>query len=144
MLHLRDYSTHTLASRSASCIFIGYNTIYRGYWCLDPTTNNLYTTRHAQLDETTLPFANGSYTSSNLNTLLITSFDEGTPSFQSSSPEDAPSSITMRNHSTRETCPICITIVSPDQPPLASPSNPPTSPPHYNIATPSPPRSTNH
>lgn len=34
--YLRDYSSHKLAPRNISCIFIGYNAQYKGYRCLDP------------------------------------------------------------------------------------------------------------
>lgn len=42
--YLRDYSPHKLAPRSTPCIFIGYSTNYKGYRCLDPTFNRIYTT----------------------------------------------------------------------------------------------------
>lgn len=48
--YLRDYSTHKLAPHSAPCIFLGYNSSYKGYLCLDPTTNHIYTTQHNMLN----------------------------------------------------------------------------------------------
>lgn len=45
--HLRDYAPHKLAPRSLECIFLGYDTQYKGYRCLDLATSRIYTTRHA-------------------------------------------------------------------------------------------------
>ncbi|KAJ9542859.1 LOW QUALITY PROTEIN: hypothetical protein OSB04_029365 [Centaurea solstitialis] len=49
--YLRDYCTTKLAPRSVPCIFIGNNNQYKGYRCLDPVANKIFTTRHAQFDE---------------------------------------------------------------------------------------------
>ena len=49
---LRDYMPNKLSPRSIPCIFLGYNPSYKGFRCLDLTTNRLYITRHAQFDET--------------------------------------------------------------------------------------------
>lgn len=83
-------------------IFIGYSTRYKGYRCLDPTTNRIYTTRHARFDEHIFPFANSS-TSSDLNLLAFTSFDEPLsspptqPQADNSSPyEDSPMTLYHR------------------------------------------------
>ncbi|CAH1413972.1 unnamed protein product [Lactuca virosa] len=77
-------------------LFIRYSTRYKGYCCLDPTTNRIYTTRHAQFDEHIFPFADSS-SSSDLNLLAFTSFDEPLsssptqPQSDNSSPyEDSP------------------------------------------------------
>ncbi|KAL4584277.1 hypothetical protein LXL04_008873 [Taraxacum kok-saghyz] len=48
--YLRDYSSYKLAPRSTPCLFIGYNTQYKGYQCLDPSTGRVYITRHTQFD----------------------------------------------------------------------------------------------
>lgn len=94
--YLRDYAIHKIAPQSIACIFIGYSTRYKGYCCLDPTTNRIYTTRHAQFDEHIFPFADSS-SSSDLNLLSFTSFDEPLsssptqPQADNSSPyEDSP------------------------------------------------------
>lgn len=55
--YLRDYSSHKLSPRSTRCAFIGYNTQYKGYQCLDLSTWRIYITRHAQFDDTSFPFS---------------------------------------------------------------------------------------
>lgn len=40
--YLRNYSANKLAPRNTSCIFILYNPHYKGYHCLDPTSNRVY------------------------------------------------------------------------------------------------------
>lgn len=42
--YLLDYSPYKLAPRSTPCIFLGYCTQYKGYKCLDPTSQCIYTT----------------------------------------------------------------------------------------------------
>lgn len=54
--YLRDYAPHKLAPGSISCVFLGYNTNYKGYQCLDLLTSRVYTTRHVQFDESSIPF----------------------------------------------------------------------------------------
>ncbi|KAJ9555163.1 hypothetical protein OSB04_009777 [Centaurea solstitialis] len=78
--YLRDYSPHKLAPRSLPCVFIGYDLRYKGYRCLDLSTSRIYTTRHAQFDETILPFT-GSSSGIDSNLLQFNSFmDEPAPS----------------------------------------------------------------
>jgi len=52
---LRDYMPNKFSPRSIPCIFIGYNTSYKGFRCLDPSTSRIYITRHAQFDENYFP-----------------------------------------------------------------------------------------
>ena len=118
--YLRDYSPHKLAPRSAPYIFIGYNTNYKGYQCLDPTSNRIYTTRHAQFDETTFPYA-GSSSSSSLKALQITSFDESLPI--SYIPDSPPTSQQTGSHASSHAdhcCP-CVDV-------SAAPQSAPTQP----------------
>lgn len=46
-----------LGPRSSPCVFIGYATTMKGYWCLDIKTRRVYTSRHVEFDETNFPFA---------------------------------------------------------------------------------------
>jgi hypothetical protein len=52
---LHPYNNHKLMFRSVKCIFIGYSSNYRGYRCLDPSTNRVYISRHVVFDEGTFP-----------------------------------------------------------------------------------------
>lgn len=54
--YLRDYSGHKLVPRSYSCIFLGYISLHKSFYCLDPDTSRVYITRHAQFDELQFPF----------------------------------------------------------------------------------------
>nr|KAJ0204356.1 hypothetical protein LSAT_V11C500255550 [Lactuca sativa] len=73
--YLRDYTRHKLSPRSASYIFIGYSPKYRGYHCLDPSTNRVYVTRHAQFDEDVFPFS-GIIPPVDDGKLLFSNFDD--------------------------------------------------------------------
>jgi hypothetical protein len=55
---LRPYNSHKFNLRSTQCIFLGYATNAKGYLCLDPKSNRLYTSRHVVFDENTFPFSN--------------------------------------------------------------------------------------
>jgi hypothetical protein len=61
---LRSYNSHKFSLRSTQCIFLGYASNAKGYLCLDPNSNRLYTSRHVIFDETTFPFHHVSPTSS--------------------------------------------------------------------------------
>ncbi|PKU80705.1 Retrovirus-related Pol polyprotein from transposon TNT 1-94 [Dendrobium catenatum] len=43
---LRPYSKSKLSTLSIPCVFIGYASQQKGYRCLDPTTNRVFTSRH--------------------------------------------------------------------------------------------------
>lgn len=76
--YLRDYSPHKLSPRSSRCVFIGYNTQYKGYQCLDLSTWRIYITRHAQFDETSFPFSGTPSTTPSAALLLSTYCDDYT------------------------------------------------------------------
>jgi hypothetical protein len=48
---------HKLAPHSYRCVFLGYSSDHKGYWCLDLTTNHLLISRHIVYDESSYPFA---------------------------------------------------------------------------------------
>ena len=54
---LRPYASHKLDSRSTPCVFLGYSHFQSAYFCLDRTTNRLYTSRHVVFHETVFAFA---------------------------------------------------------------------------------------
>lgn len=43
-VHLSKRSRHKLEPRAIKCVFVGYGVHQKGYLCLDPVTNHLYTT----------------------------------------------------------------------------------------------------
>jgi hypothetical protein len=55
--NLSATATHKLAPRSTLCIFLGYSTHHKGYWCLDLASNRIIISRHVIFDESTFPFA---------------------------------------------------------------------------------------
>jgi hypothetical protein len=67
---LRPYNSHKFSLRSTQCIFLGYASNAKGYLCLDPNSNRLYTSRHVVFDENTFPFHNIPPTSSPSSTSL--------------------------------------------------------------------------
>ena len=54
--YLRDYNKHKFAYHSNKCIFIGYNPSYKGYKCLDPSSQ-VYIARHVIFDEHSFPYS---------------------------------------------------------------------------------------
>ncbi|WZZ30847.1 hypothetical protein YC2023_014248 [Brassica napus] len=53
---LRPYNAHKLQDKSQPCVFLGYSPTQSAYFCLDRTTNRIYTSRHVQFVETLFPF----------------------------------------------------------------------------------------
>ena len=45
--YVKPYNKHKLQPRSVKCVFLGYPPLSKGYLCLDPTTNKVYTTCYA-------------------------------------------------------------------------------------------------
>ena len=76
--YLRDYSAHKLSPRSIPCVFIGYNSQYKGYQCLDPVSSRIFITRHARFDELCFLFG-ASTTAAHIGTLPLQSFLGETP-----------------------------------------------------------------
>lgn len=54
---LKPYIAHKLQPRSIPCVFLGYHPSYKGYRCLDISTNIIYISRHVLFYETIFPFA---------------------------------------------------------------------------------------
>lgn len=125
--YLRDYSSHKLAPRSASCVFLGYSTKYKGYRCLDPSTNRVYTTRHAQFDENHFPFKDPRATAPSDVHLLTTYCDDYPLPVTPPAPSPAP----IPHLVPPLPCTMCATPPVAAQPfdqPSPSPSSSPSSP----------------
>lgn len=106
--YLRDYAPHKLAPRSISCVFIGYNTNYKGYQCLDLSTSRVYTTRHAQFDESSFPFT-GVMDKVDLASLVFSSYYEPSSSTPITSQMPLkPRSISQLSPKSSIPCPICV------------------------------------
>ncbi|RVW91359.1 Retrovirus-related Pol polyprotein from transposon RE1 [Vitis vinifera] len=54
--YLRDYSPNKLSPKSTPCVFLGYNTLHKGFRCLDRKTHRVYVSRHVQFYEHTFPY----------------------------------------------------------------------------------------
>jgi hypothetical protein len=54
--YTRPYASNKLSPRSHPCVLIGYSNVYKGYQCLDLTTNKIYLSRHVVFDENSFPF----------------------------------------------------------------------------------------
>ncbi|PKU83090.1 Retrovirus-related Pol polyprotein from transposon TNT 1-94 [Dendrobium catenatum] len=55
---------HKLQPRARSCVFLGYSETYKGYKCLDSSSNKLFMSRHVTFDEHIFPFSAGNTSSS--------------------------------------------------------------------------------
>jgi GAG-pre-integrase domain len=53
---LRPYTQHKLEPRSDSCVFLGYSSIHKGYYCYHLPSNRLYVSRHVVFNELEFPF----------------------------------------------------------------------------------------
>uniref|UniRef100_A0A2N9HIT4 Integrase catalytic domain-containing protein n=1 Tax=Fagus sylvatica TaxID=28930 RepID=A0A2N9HIT4_FAGSY len=61
---LTPYTSHKLFPKTTPCVFIGYPLNTKGYYCLNPTTNRIYTSRHVLFNETVFPSLKHSNTNS--------------------------------------------------------------------------------
>lgn len=52
-VHLSKHNRNKLEPRAIKCVFVGYGTHQKGYRCLDPLTNRIYTTMDCQFFEDT-------------------------------------------------------------------------------------------
>jgi hypothetical protein len=52
---LTPYNKHKLQPKSVPCIFLGYPFNSKGYTCLDPSSHQIYTSRHVLFNETVFP-----------------------------------------------------------------------------------------
>ncbi|GJY47626.1 retrovirus-related pol polyprotein from transposon RE1 [Tanacetum coccineum] len=66
--------TQTCSSKFSVC-FYRYSTQYKGYRCLNLSTRRIYTTCHAQFDETYFPFSSTSLATPSVKILLSTYYD---------------------------------------------------------------------
>lgn len=53
---LRPYNNHKLQDKSQRCIFLGYSTSQSAYFCLEPTTQRIYMSRHVHFVESEFPY----------------------------------------------------------------------------------------
>ncbi|KAL5823578.1 hypothetical protein ACOSQ3_021561 [Xanthoceras sorbifolium] len=54
--YIRPYAKHKLQLRSSPCTFLGYDTQFKGYKCLD-STGRIFVVRHIVFNEIMFPFA---------------------------------------------------------------------------------------
>ena len=66
--YLGPYKHDKLSPKSIFCVFLGYSTHSKGYRCLDPNTDRIYTSRHVVFDESTFSFTSMVSTSPTLAT----------------------------------------------------------------------------
>jgi transposase InsO family protein len=99
---LTPYTAHKLHPKTTPCVFLGYPSYTKGYLCLDPITNRLYTSRHVLFNETIFSGLTHAFPSSDtpnissaawLNTL--TSFHTCIPSLSTESNTSSPTDITL-------------------------------------------------
>jgi histone deacetylase 1/2 len=49
--HTRPYNNHKLEFRSKKCVFLGYNSLHKGYKCLHVPSNRVFISRNVIFDE---------------------------------------------------------------------------------------------
>lgn len=76
--YVRDYVANKLMPRSQPCIFLGYSSSNRGFWCYNLIFARFFITRHAQFDEHQFPFSS-TVTQNDISKLEISSFLEVEP-----------------------------------------------------------------
>jgi len=90
---------------------MGYNTSYKGFRCLDPSTSRIYITRHAQFDENYFPSLDTSQAQP-MSSLQFSDFLEPTPPYTNmpaSSPTPHSQHITQ---SGSNSCILCTDLVN--------------------------------
>jgi hypothetical protein len=55
---LRPYTKHKLQNRSSPCIFLGYSLSQYAFYCLEPISGRIYTSRHVKFIENQFPYSN--------------------------------------------------------------------------------------
>jgi histone deacetylase 1/2 len=55
--NLQPYNRHKLEFRSKQCVFLGYNTMHKGFKCLEISSRHVYLYRDVVFDETKFPFS---------------------------------------------------------------------------------------
>jgi histone deacetylase 1/2 len=55
--NLRPYNNHKLGFRSKECAFLGYNSMHKGFKCLDISTGRVHISRDVVFDEEVFPFS---------------------------------------------------------------------------------------
>jgi histone deacetylase 1/2 len=71
---------HKLATRSTTCVFLGYPADHRGYRCYDVATDRVITSRHVVFDEDVFPFRVTAAPSNNVvDRPSASDFDDDTP-----------------------------------------------------------------
>lgn len=55
-LNFMASSSNKLQPRSVHCVFLSYAANYKGYWCLDPISDQVYISCHVLFHETHCPF----------------------------------------------------------------------------------------
>jgi hypothetical protein len=81
--NLSSTAPHKLSPRSTLCVFLGYSTDHKGYWCLDLHTNRIIISHHVTFNETVFPFTDMSSSPQDHTTLEFLDADD------SSSPDGA-------------------------------------------------------
>lgn len=74
---LKPYNSHKLEARSTPCVFLGYSPSQSAYFCLDRSTNRVYTSWHVMFHENVFPFTISSPITVHDDTLGV---DHGTSS----------------------------------------------------------------
>uniref|UniRef100_A0A2N9I242 Integrase catalytic domain-containing protein n=1 Tax=Fagus sylvatica TaxID=28930 RepID=A0A2N9I242_FAGSY len=137
---LTPYTAHKLYPKTAPCIFLGYPTHSKGYYCLDPTNLRLYVSRHVLFNESTFPglkHSTDQHTASPqsaenwLHNLLLLHSCDHTP-IVTTLPSQEPSSLPSSHSNTSSPQPSSTSTV---QNPLASTSHSPLPPVNTNDPT---------
>lgn len=55
--YLKNYSKSKFDIKTYPCIFISYNSLHKGYRCLNPKTNRIYISTHVVFDENAFLFS---------------------------------------------------------------------------------------
>lgn len=53
--YLRPYNHNKLDSMSLPCVFLGFTTQYKGFWCLESNTKYVYISTHVKFNESVFP-----------------------------------------------------------------------------------------
>ncbi|GFQ01835.1 retrovirus-related pol polyprotein from transposon tnt 1-94 [Phtheirospermum japonicum] len=113
---LCPYSNNKLDNRSRPCVFLGYSQTQSAYLCYDPSSSNVFISRHVEFDESVFPFSK--FRSDKTYCPPVRSDNRSFRPDETYYPSDRSDNMPLRSDSTQQ-LPLPVLVVSPT--PVAAP-----------------------
>lgn len=133
---LRPYTSHKLEPRSIACIFVGYPPTQSAYYCLDPTTNKNFTSRHVKFIDDKFPYCQlCAHPTPTVSTTFTEWCSVNIPILSPPPPSTIPSTVPSASPPSPPSPPPTFPQSNPPPPPPPPSRHTPTSPPLHTITT---------